>query len=180
VGDTFDFTPLTNVVVIDLLKFLSGTNLFVFHGSNSGRPYSYLRAQQANDAAKESGNRKAVYATSDIRIAITCAVLNHGYLREKLGSYTHGYDVDNDRFVIKASRNLYRLFAESDPHLFADGYVYILNSSKFIMAEGTTNEYYSESDQVVPTAFKVSKRLKESLLITGQGRADTIVPYPEE
>jgi hypothetical protein len=179
-GDIFDFTSLSNAVAVELFGLLSRTNLFVFHGSNSERPYAKLIAQQANDASKESGNKRAVYVTSDPRIAITYAVINQGYLRENLKSYTHGYEVDNESFVFKASPNLYRLFVESDPHLFADGYVYILDRSKFILAGGSSNEYYSEEDQAAAAIFRVSQRLKEHLFVVGRGRADNVVPFSAE
>ena len=179
-GNIFDFTPLSNALVIDLLEFLCSSGLFVLHGSNSEHPYSELLARQANDASKESGNRKAVYATADPRIALFCAVINHRYLREELHSYTCGYEVDNDKFIVKATDNLYRLFLERGAGLVTDGYVYVLDKSAFIPAGGSTNEYLSVEDQQVTTIFKVSKRFGETLFIVGQGDADTVLPYSPE
>jgi len=180
-GNVFDFTPLSNALVIDLLEFLCSVGLFVLHGSNSERPYSKLLAQQANDASKESGNSKSVYATSDPRIALFSAVINQRYLREELNSYTCGYEVDNGKFIVKATDNLYRLFLEERAGLVADGYVYVLDKSAFMPAGGTTNEYISAEDQQVTTIFKVSKRCGETPFIVGRGDADTVLPYtPEE
>lgn len=180
-GKIFDFTPLSNAMVADLLEFLCSSGLFVLHGSNSEVPYSKLLARQANDASKESGNRKAVYATSDPRIALFCAVINRRYLREELNSYTHGYEVNNDKFIVKVTDNLYRLFLERSARLVADGYVYVLDKSAFILAGGATNEYQAAEDQEVTTVFKVSKRFGQTLFIVGRGDADTVLPYsPEE
>lgn len=179
-GCLFDLTPLPNAVAIDLLKFLSGSGLFLLHGSNSEQPYTRLLPQQANDASKESGNRKAVYATSDARIALTHAIINHGYLQRELTSYTHGYEVDGDRFIVKVTPDLYWLFLAQPPRLFADGYVYVLDRLKFEPAGGTNNEFLSEQDQQVALVFRVSRRLKETLFVAGRGEADTVLPYSEE
>lgn len=180
-GNVFDFTPLPNVVAIDFFEFICRSGPFVIHGANSERPYAGLVSQQANDAAKEAGNRKAVYATSDARIALTCAVINRDYIRARLGSYTQGYVVDGPRFIVKATTNLYQLFLERDPRVTADGYVYLLDKRKFTPAGGTTNEYYSEEDQTASRVFKVSKRLGETLLVVGRGGADNVLPFsPEE
>lgn len=180
-GNIFDFTPLSNALVTNLLEFLCSSGLFVLHGSNSERPYSTLLARQANDASKESGNRKAVYATSDPRIALFCAVINHGYLRAELNSYVCGFEVNNEKFIVKATDNLYRLFLERGAELVADGYVYVLDKTAFIPAAGSTNEYQSAEDQQVTIVFKVSKRFGETLFIVGRGAADTVLPYsPEE
>lgn len=176
-GNVFDFTPLPNAVTIDLVEFICRTGLFIIHGSNSELPYPKLLAHQASDASKESGNRRAVYATSDARIGLTRALINHKYLREKLGSYMQGYEVDDRKFVIKATANLYQLFLERDPRIIADGYVYLLNKSGFSPAGGSTNEYHSEEDQAVSTVFRVSQRLRETLLVVGQGSADNVFPY---
>lgn len=172
---------LTSWPVEDALKLcyrlvLSGGVLL--HGSNGADPFAQLEPRPANDAAKELGNRNAVYASLDVRVALMQAVIDRGYLRSRFASFVLGYRMRDGEAVLRVTRNIYELFLRQDPMMCSDGHVYVLDPAGFEPADGNGCEYFC-ADPVVPRrVLKVAARLGSFLFrIDVAGRPDTVIPY---
>ncbi len=171
-----DLRTSSNEKVLNFLDSLRGLGLF--HGTNARERFDTLEARQANDSAKESGNKKAVYADEGITVPIANAILNKRYIASKFSSFVTGWSNNEDgKTVFSFSPSVYQLFKSNDPDLFHDGYIYFLDKTNFINAEDAGTEWHSESDQKAVFSFHVSKKLAESIFIVG----DTVVEFsPEE
>jgi hypothetical protein len=144
------------------------TGHFVFHGTNTEEKFDVLEARQANDAAKESGNKKAVYADAGATIPLASAILNKSYILEKLGGFTTEWGDENGRMLFRFSSNLYALFQGHDPKLFSDGYVYILDKTRFANAEDAGAEWHSEADQAPILTCGVSGNIARDIFTLNQ------------
>lgn len=186
-GEHADLTALSNEEVLGLFDDLVHSGKIVLHGTNTDKPYEALEPRQANDAAKESGNKKAVYATIDKLAALNHAIFNVQYVREKLRSYVWGEQNASDgqgniiKTEVRMSPELYQLFKEHDPNVMSDGYVYVLDKNAFITAPDTGGtEFHSEEKQAPLIVCKASKRLGDVLFVIGQGDKDTVREYTSE
>ncbi len=165
VNDCADLTQFSFNEVMSFFDTLTSNNDFLIHGTNSNEVYSCLETRQAHCLVKESGRKKAVYATEIPRVALSIAVLNRSYLKKKFGNYIFGHSGDNFKLVFKVPTEIYDLFVAHDPNLFTDGYVYILDRANFVNAPDAGSEWHSESDQEPLLACKVSKVLAGSIYI---------------
>ncbi len=178
-NEEIDLCGYPNDLVTKFLYSLVETDLFVFHGTNSEKRYDMLEARQANDDAKESGNKKAVYADAGITIPLASALFNTAYIKSKGESFVTSWGDDNGKMIFAFSTNIYKLFESHDPNLFSDGYIYVLNKENFANAPDAGAEWHAESDQKPLIAIKVSKNLANDIFILGQGDKDTVREYLE-
>ena len=151
----------------------------VFHGTNAEERFDSLEARQANDESKESGNKKAVYATTTARIPLALAILNKTYIGSRFRNFMTVWGDDNGKMIFEFSPNVYELFKSGDPNLFSDGYVYVLDKANFINAEDAGNEWHSEVNQKPLLACRVSKKLADVIFIIGKGDKDNVREYSE-
>jgi hypothetical protein len=173
-----DLTSFTNEEVINLFGDLVSSGEIVLHGTNADNPYAELEPRQANDASKESGNKKAVYATVQVEAALNHAVFNKTYALGKLRSFVWGEEINDGKMIVGATPELYRMFKEHDPQLIADGYVYVLDKNAFVSAPDAGEvEFHSEESQKPLATCKVSKKLGDTLFIVGEGERDTVREY---
>jgi len=186
-GERVDLTTLSNEQILQLFDNLMDSDAFVLHGTNAEEPYETLEPRQANDAAKESGNKEAVYATIDKVAALNHAIFNTNYIRTKLRSFTWGESSYGDgknaptKVVVNMSPELYQLFEEHDPNVLSDGYVYVLDKANFITAPDAGGaEFHSETKQLPIVICKVSKQLGDVLFVVGQGDKDTVREYTSD
>lgn len=174
-----DLRNYTNPEVFNFFDALAQTGEVVFHGTNAEERFDALEARQANDSAKESGNKKAVYADTDAKPSLFLAVVNKNYLRSKFSGFASGWS-DDGKMIFKLSPNVYELLKSGDPNLFNDGYIYVLDKDNFINAEDAGHEWHSEIDQKPLLACRVSKKLADDILIFGKGDADNVLEYSSE
>ena len=177
-----DLRQYLNEEVIKFLYTLKDTGLVVFHGTNSEERFDTLHTRQANDSAKESGNKKAVYADAGIIAPLGLAILNRLYVRSKFRGFVFGWTSDDKgKRIFKLSSNIFELFKSKDPNLFSDGYLYALDKSRFSNAEDAGAEWHSETDQKPILSCRVSRNLAETVFVINQGEEDTVFEYtPEE
>lgn len=174
-----DLTHLSSDQVVAICRALVDSGLIVLHGSHSG-PFEELEPRQANDAAKKSGNERALYATVAVEAALMHAIVNKPYLLSTLSSFTLGYAFSTGRIRFRASENLYRLFLEHSPELFGSGYVYVLAKDEFTKASDSFTEYHSGDRRLPLLVLKVPGCVADDLFIVGRGSEDTIVEYSSE
>lgn len=156
--------------VFDACRRVLDTVPVVFHGTCGAEVLSRVEPRKANDAAKDSGNRCAVYATTDVRVAIAHAIFNRPYVTATLSSYVLGYAFDGDRLTFRVTDDLHRLFVDADPNLFTDGYLYALDRARFVAAPESATEYASSEPQTPLLVVKVPRWLAEDLFAI-------VVPY---
>lgn len=182
INGEIDLRERSSEEVVSFLKALRDTERFLFHGSNSQEKYEVVEVRQGKDAAKESGNKKAVYADEGAIVPLALAVLNKNFLRNKLKHYIAGWSGNEEgKIIFKFDQNILNLFKANDPELFSDGYVYVFERTGFVNAEDAGAEWHSESDQKPSLSCRVSKRLAGQIFIYGQGESDTVAEYsPEE
>jgi hypothetical protein len=149
-----DLTQKSNEEILRLLRNAQEGNI-VFHGSNASEPFSRIEARQAHDHAKESGNKKAVYASVGLEEALFKTVFSRSYLSDQLHSYTIGWDFKDGNFAFKADPQSYDILSKNYEECFSDGYLYILDRSKFQNAPDSKYEYHSEEDQIPQIAYKI-------------------------
>src|ERR1700682_2756525 len=177
-GSQVDLTGVSDAQIISSCLKLVGSGLVVLHGSSAPHPAALLKSHQANDAAKESGNQKAVYATVELDVALFYALVNRYYVQSHFFSFALGYGLYRGKRVFKATSNLYKLFVQRDPYLYSDGFIYLLDKSAFTRALDSATEYQSVDSQTPLCVLKVPKRLGDSLLIVGEGEdRDTLIQY---
>ena len=177
-----DLGSLSNEEAFRLFGDLVESGNIVLHGTNTDNPYAELEPRQANDGAKESGNKKAVYATVQVEAALNHAVFNKEYAIGKLRSFVWGEEINDGKMMVRATPELYKMFKEHDPQLIADGYVYVLDRNAFVSAPDAGEvEFHSEESRKPLATCKVSKKLGDVLFVVGQGESDTVHEYtPEE
>src|SRR3989344_7025676 len=76
VGDEIDLRDRPNEDVMKFFNSLAESGAFLFHGTNAQERFDKLEARQANDSAKESGNKKAVYADEGTAVPLASALWN--------------------------------------------------------------------------------------------------------
>ncbi|MDP3697262.1 MAG: hypothetical protein Q8R55_04525 [Candidatus Taylorbacteria bacterium] len=108
----------------DFLKFLVENKNVLLHGSPN-RDLEVLEPRQANDTAKESGNKKAVYAVTDPVMAIFFAIQN----REKINGTIESGTWDNpetgeQEYKFKIPKNTQATF-------WTQGVIYIFDKNNF-------------------------------------------------
>lgn len=163
-----DLGKISYEQVKHFLYTLAETGDFVFHGTNAKERFDVLEARQANDAAKESGNKRAVYADAGITVPLASAVLNKSYILEKLSTFTTEWGNKDGKMLFRFSPNFYDLFVSGDPELFSDGYVYVLDKAGFMNAEGAGAEWHSEADQKPILTCRVSGKFAKDIFILDQ------------
>ena len=181
-GDELDLRNRSNQEVMDFFNTLVGSGIGVFHGTNAKERFDTLETRQANDSAKESGNKKAVYADEGMGAPLIAALLNKGHIRTKFKSFITGWSGDSKgRMISKVTPNIYGLFKSGDQDLFSDGYIYVLDKTNFSNAEDAGAEWHSEINQKPILSCRISKKLAEDIFIIGKGEDDTVAEYtPEE
>lgn len=167
VNDCADLAHLSFEETMSFLKELVNSGNVVLHGTNSDEVYKCLETRQGHCVIKESGRKKAVYATEMAITALAISVLNRKYLRSKLPGYPSSHSSHGDEIKFKFPKGIYELFEAHDPNIFADGYVYALDKSKFVNAEDAGSEWHSESDQEPILACKISGELGKDVYIVG-------------
>lgn len=176
-----DLTSLSNEAAFNLFDNLIESGVIVLHGTNTDNPHAELEPRQANDTSKESGNKKAVYASVQIEAALNHALFNKSYARSKLRSFTYGEESKEGKMIFKATPELYKIFKERDPQLVTDGYVYVLDRNVFVSAPDAGEvEFHSEEQQKPLVICKVSKELGDDLFIVGEGEQDTVLEYSRQ
>lgn len=181
-GDELDLRSNSYEEVMKFFHTLMKSGGVVFHGTNAEERFDTLEAREAHDSAKESGNKKAVYADEGIGAPLIAALLNKKYLRGKFGSFITGWSGDaKGKMVSKVTTNVYELFKADDQNLFSDGYIYVLDKDNFVNAEDAGLEWHSEVNQKPVLSCRISKKLAEDIFIVGKGEFDTVIEYtPEE
>jgi len=180
-GDFLDLCRLPNDDVIRFFASLEETAAFVFHGTNAAEKFETLVPHQSNDASKESGNKKAIYADGTAVVPMAVAILNKSYLQDKLKSFVTGWDIKQGKTVFKFSGNIYALLKEGDTRLFSEGHVYILDRSDFVNADDAGGEWHSEQARKPLLAVRISPNLASEIYIMNPIESKTVYEYsPEE
>ena len=128
---------------VDFLKYLSQKDEFVFHGTNSA-DIEELEPRQANCRAKNFGNIKAVYATTDPVLPIYHSVFNRKYF-----SGIHSSGVEDNKYVFKIDGTF------KDEKVWDNGCVYVLDKSEFEQGQddgGRLIDEYASRELVKPLA----------------------------
>ncbi len=173
-----DLRRIASIAIADLCWALTRTGSLILHGSNFPEPLSRLEPRKANDSIKASGNQVALYATTDADEALMCSVLNRSYLQSKLKSFGFGNNFSTGKRVFKVTENLYQLFEEGDPNVCTDGYIYVLDKSRFSKANDTLTEYYSLVSQTPLLILQVPQKLSKYLfVIKSNAGADTVIKF---
>lgn len=168
VNDCADLSYLSLDEAMSFLKALLSTNEFVLHGTNSEEVYKCLEARQGHCVVKESGRKVAVYATDGSIEALSIAVLNRKYLASIMPGYISARSSYEDVITFKFPKVIYDLFVSRDPNVFSDGYVYVMDKSKFVnAADAGGGEWHSESDQEPILACKISGAIGRDIYFVG-------------
>lgn len=127
------------------LKYLTEKKDFLLHGS--GEDFDTLEPQQANDAHKESGNKKAVYAVTDTVFPIFYAIKDRGKIN---GSVTSGRTEKDG--TVTYEFGMPKSAIEQNP--YKDGVIYILNKSDFTPEydDGEPSNEWTSAHPVKPWA----------------------------
>lgn len=125
------------------------------HGSNSNILFPTLEAKQANDSSKESGNKKALYATNNPQEAIFKAIVNKSRFMRELSFFTVGWDFVGGKIRMKVDPAANEILQHDYESCFSDGFVYSLDEKPFHQAADTSTELQSEDNQVPLKAYKV-------------------------
>ena len=182
INNTLDLRNRSNEEVMKFFASLVKLETVVFHGTNAKERFDTLEARRANDSSKESGNKKAVYASTEIETPLILALLNEDYLKNKFDHYTTGWSRNKrGRRISKFTPNVYELLKSGDTNMFSDGYIYVLDKANFVNAEDAGAEWHSEVNQKPILTCRISRKLAKDIFILGQGDTDTVFEYsPEE
>lgn len=162
----------------ELCHELVETGRVVLHGSNTARPLAVLEPRQANDAAKASGNMNAVYATTDVDVALMHAVLDRRRLSELFDSFVVGHRVLEGRLTLKVTDNVYSLLVESPSPVWSDGFVYVLDRSGFAPGSLGGSEFVSPVEVAPLLTLPVPAAIGGRMFGVGRDDgADTVVAY---
>ncbi len=128
----------------EFLKFLTENKNVLLHGS--ARPsLEVLEPRQANDAAKKSGNKNAVYGVTDPVLPIFYAIQD----RKKLqGNIESGVEINNDTGESKYKFKIPTSAKETDP--WTNGVIYIFDKSQFHPEQDDSGEPSGEWTSDVP------------------------------
>jgi len=170
-----DLTRAQPERVVSICEALIACGACVLHGSNVRPALRRLEPRQANDAAKQSGNQRAIYASTDVYAVLMHAIVDRAYLASRFDSYTLGYRVDRGRRQYRATDNVLRLFEQRDPNLFADGFVYALDRTPFEGSPDSSSEFVSRRPAVPLRTLRVSASLASHLFGTGAPDGERIV-----
>jgi hypothetical protein len=177
-GHVIDLTSHSHAEVLAACWKVVGSGFIVLHGSNSQSPMPVIDPRQANDAAKRSGNHNAVYATIDVEVALMYAIINRAYLRSVFSEFAIGFVTYRGRRVFTATSNVYDLLCERDANVCSDGFVYLLDKSRFTRFPGASIEYQASASQVPICTLKLSGGLSHTMFLTGQGSdKDTLLRH---
>ena len=148
----------------EFLKFLVEHKNMLLHGSPS-QDLEALEPRQANDGAKESGNKNAVYGISDPVIAIFFAIQN----RDKINGTVESGTWDNPETGKQEYR--FKIPKNSQETFLTDGIIYILDKKDFALEKDdqghNSGEHTSEvavrpvaKIQIKPSDFKHLDKVK--------------------
>lgn len=160
----FDIREIKTTLELDaLLLSLMKDEHVLLHGTAS-RIDASLEPRQANDLSRESGSRRAVYATNLPERAIFHAIMNKPYLFEKLKSFTTGYE-NNESGVLEFgfTKNVKDLIDAGDQDVFCDGYIHALRDETFKKSEGDDSEYQSTERSKPLFSLLISRDLGEDV-----------------
>lgn len=127
------------------LKYLAEEKDFLLHGS--GEELNTLEPQQANDAHKESGNKKAVYAVTDAALSIFYAIKDRSKIKGNvISGRTHSNGEVSYHFVMPKD--------SLEKHPYKEGVVYILNKADFNPEydEGIHSNEWTSFESITPWA----------------------------
>ena len=110
----------------DFLRFLVSENGVLLHGS-SNRDMEVLEPKQANDSAKMSGNKKAVYCVSDPVLPIFYAIKDRDKFQNVIVSsgVLNNLETGDEEYHFRIPKSL----LEIKP--WTRGFVYILDKNKY-------------------------------------------------
>ncbi len=162
-----DLTAASAERILAICRALVDCGGCVLHGSPVNPALDRLEPRQANDAAKPSGNHSAVYASVVSEVVLMHAVIDRAYLSSRFSSYRLGYRFEAGRCVFRVTGNVLALVTQGDSHLFADGFVYVLDRAHFQQSEECTYEYFALRPVVPLRRLKVSSDLGLQLLSEG-------------
>jgi len=154
-GELFDNTLLDkggNIPIIeynlqypkeDFLKFLVENKNVLLHGSPN-KNLEILEIRQANDTAKKSGNKRAVYGVIDPVMAIFFAIQD----RENINGIVESGTWDN----LKTGKREYKfkILKNIQENFWTAGMVYILDKNNFIPEKDDTGHLSGEWTSEVP------------------------------
>ena len=177
-SSSVDLTALPPALVLQLCGRLVASGQIVLHGSNNATRFARLEPRQANDAWKDSGNLRAVYASDEVFVVLMQALLDRGFLRRRLGSFHVGYRLIDGVALLKVSPKVHELFLAGEPALCSQGFVYVLDKRCFGQATDNTAEWYCLEPVVPWCTLKVPVTLSRVLFrISQPGVADSVLPY---
>lgn len=137
---------------VDFLKFLAEKGEFLFHGTNSAE-IEELEPRQANCAAKNFGNLKAVYATADPVLPVYHSVFNKSGFS---GRHSSGIESDS-----KGTDYVFKINGKfADEKTWTEGCVYILDKSQFeqgVDDNGKLIDEFASREPVKPLAKLLTK-----------------------
>ena len=122
----------------DLLTYLVTNKEVVLHGSDK-KDIEILEPKQANDRAKEFGNKNGVYVVTDSVLPIFYAIQN----REKIsGLIISGVESDSDTKEKKYEFKMSKKVLDTKP--WTNGMVYILDKNNFQQGVDDSGELIDE------------------------------------
>lgn len=122
----------------DFLTYLVTNKEVVLHGSDK-KDIEILEPKQANDRAKEFGNKIGVYAVPDSTLSIFYAIKN----REKIsGLIVSGVESDSDTKEKKYEFKMSKKVLDTKP--WTNGMVYILDKHNFQQGVDDSGELIDE------------------------------------
>ena len=128
----------------EFLKFLTENKNVLLHGS-ANQSLEVLEPRQANDAAKKSGNKNAVYGVTDPVLPIFYAIQD----RKKLqGNIESGVEINDDTGESKYKFKIPTSAKETQP--WANGVIYIFDKRQFHPEQDDSGEPSGEWTSDVP------------------------------
>lgn len=128
----------------EFLKFLTENKNVLLHGS-ARQSLEVLEPRQANDAAKKSGNKNAVYGVTDPVLPIFYAIQD----RKKLqGTIESGVEINDDTGESKYKFKIPISVKETQP--WVSGVIYIFDKSQFHPEQDDSGEPSGEWTSDVP------------------------------
>ncbi len=132
----------------DFLRFLTHEKKFLLHGS-SNKTIEILKPRQANDAHKEFGNKKAIYAVEDPVFPIFHAIQDRSKLEDTvISERKESLKTEEDQYSFRMPKKV----LEQEPWM--SGIVYILDRGTFTQGvndEGHPIDEWASEVSVKPT-----------------------------
>lgn len=144
-GDNFRYYTLQKPE--DFLKWMAGQGI-IMHGTT--RKLDQLEPRAANDTAKESGNRTAVYMTGSAEMAMFSALTGGVEIN---GWRRSGISTTREPGKLPATEVAFAV--EHDEHVYPEGFVYLIDQAD--SDELSDNEYKSYKPVTPLAAIKITR-----------------------